>query len=65
MSSSYEMANDQRFRVRNWNEVEPEFRSGCSDWARRQGYQTDDNAWERLKDQIRQAWERVTGQVTH
>jgi hypothetical protein len=61
----FEMAGDQRFRGRKWNEVEPEFRSGYADWARRQGYQADESAWDRLKDQIRHGWERVTGQATH
>jgi uncharacterized protein (TIGR02271 family) len=56
---SYEMAQDERYRDRDWAEVEPELRTGYSDWSRRRGYGSDESAWERFKDQVRAAWEET------
>jgi hypothetical protein len=61
----HEMAGEPRYRGRRWEEVEPEFRAGYSDWARRQGYHSDDDAWDRLRHQVREGWERVTRSVSH
>jgi uncharacterized protein (TIGR02271 family) len=56
---SHEMANDPRFRDRDWNEVEPEFRSGYADWSRRSGYRSERNAWDKVRDNAREAWEEA------
>jgi uncharacterized protein (TIGR02271 family) len=53
---SYEMAHDPRYRGRDWSEVEPELRADYGDWSRRRGYRSDENAWDRFKDQVREAW---------
>lgn len=51
----YELAGDQRFRGRNWNEIERDVRR---DWeSRNQG------PWEDTKDAIRHAWNQVTGRA--
>jgi uncharacterized protein (TIGR02271 family) len=53
----YEMANDPRYRNRSWTEVEPEYRSQYSDWARRGGYSSDPSAWDKIREHARDAWE--------
>jgi uncharacterized protein (TIGR02271 family) len=54
---SHEMANDPRFQNRNWNEIEPEFQKGYSDWSRRNGYVSEGNSWDRVRDHARESWE--------
>jgi hypothetical protein len=56
-----EMANNPRFHGRRWEEAEPDLRTGYADWARRQGMtaDNDDAAWERLHQEIRQAWDDI------
>jgi hypothetical protein len=61
----HEMAGEPRCRGRRWEEVEPEFRAGYADWARRQGFHADDSAWDSLRQQVREGWERVTRSVSH
>jgi len=56
---SYEMAHDQRYQGRDWATVEPELRRNYGEWSRRQGYRSDESAWDRFKDQIRSAWEET------
>jgi uncharacterized protein (TIGR02271 family) len=51
----YTLGNTERYRGRNWNEIETDARR---DWEAR----NPDNAWENFKDAIRHGWERVTGQ---
>jgi uncharacterized protein (TIGR02271 family) len=50
----YTSANDERWRGRDWSEVEPQLRS---DYERRY----PGGAWERMKDSVRYGWEKVTG----
>jgi uncharacterized protein (TIGR02271 family) len=51
----YDLAGDQRFRGRNWNEIERDIRR---DWeSRNQG------PWEDAKDAIRHAWDQVRGRA--
>lgn len=50
----YRSAGDERWRGRNWSEVETDLRS---DWERRYPGST----WERMKDSVRYGWEKVTG----
>jgi stress response protein YsnF len=47
------LANDARYRGRNWNEIEPDARR---DWeSRNQG------SWDNFKDSIRYSWDNVRG----
>jgi hypothetical protein len=48
----YQLANDQRYRGRGWNEIEPEVRY---DWER----QHPNDAWDDFKDAIRHGWARI------
>jgi len=49
----YTLANDERYRGRNWNEIESDVRR---DWeSRNQG------PWENFKDSIRYSWDSVSG----
>jgi len=54
-----EMANDPRFRGREWKDAEPELQAGYADWARRQsgGSQSEDAKWEQLRQDVERAWE--------
>jgi uncharacterized protein (TIGR02271 family) len=51
----YTLANDERYRGRNWNEIESNVRR---DWeSQNQG------PWENFKDSIRHAWDQVRGRA--
>ena len=50
----YEAAN--RYRGRDWNDVESDLRSG---WDRFES--KGQGTWEHMKDAVRDAWNRVTG----
>jgi stress response protein YsnF len=51
----YTLANDDRYRGRNWNEIESDVRR---DWeSRNQG------PWENFKDSIRYSWDNVRGKA--
>jgi hypothetical protein len=56
---SQEMANDPRFRHRDWNEIESDMQTGYPEWSRRYGYDSDANAWERVRDHARESWEEA------
>jgi len=56
---SYEMAQDERYRGRDWAEVEPELRTNYGQWSRRHGYGYDESAWDRFKDQVRAGWDET------
>ena len=58
---AHEMSGNERHRGREWNEVEPDLRSGYGDWSRERGYQQDESAWERMKDDVRSVWDRRRG----
>ncbi len=60
----HEMAGDSRYEGRQWSDTESELRTGYRDWSRQQGYRHDDdgdNAWEKIKDSVREAWDKVRG----
>ena len=63
---SYEMARDPRYRGRAWSDVEAGLRSDYAGWARLRGYRADRDSWDRLRDDIRVAWEaeRPTDEAT-
>jgi uncharacterized protein (TIGR02271 family) len=50
----YDMASDQRYRGRHFDEIENDLRS---DYERRY----PGSAWERMKESVRYGWEKVTG----
>jgi uncharacterized protein (TIGR02271 family) len=50
----YRSASDERWRGRNWSDVENDLRT---DWERR----NPNSTWERMKDSVRYGWEKVTG----
>lgn len=52
----YEMASDQRYRGREWSDVESEFGTGFEDWSRRNNYRYEPGAWDRVKQFAREAW---------
>jgi uncharacterized protein (TIGR02271 family) len=52
----YEMAQDPRYRDREWSEIEPSLRSDYSAWARQNQYTPDDSGWDRFKDSVRESW---------
>jgi uncharacterized protein (TIGR02271 family) len=59
----YEMANDARYRDRQWTDVEPSLRTDYEDWARRHHYAYEPSAWERMKEGVREAWEGARARV--
>jgi hypothetical protein len=52
----YGFESAQRFRGKQWNEVESDLRSG---WDRFE--QRGQSTWENVKDAVRDAWNRVAG----
>jgi uncharacterized protein (TIGR02271 family) len=50
----YRMASDERYRGRNWQDVESTLRT---DYERRY----PNNKWEQMKDAVRYGWEKITG----
>jgi hypothetical protein len=61
----YEIARDPRYSGRQWQEIESEAQSNYATWARQYGYGDDQSGWERLRESVREGWQRVTGQQTH
>jgi len=53
----YTVANDARYRGRNWNEIEADLRR---DWNQNH----KGSAWEDFKDAVRYSWERTKAAVT-
>jgi uncharacterized protein (TIGR02271 family) len=51
-----EMARSDKYRGRNWNDVESDLRS---DWDTRRGSGAA-STWEKFKDAVRHGWERIT-----
>ena len=50
----YQMAADERYRGRSWNDVETSLRS---DYERNY----PNSKWEQMKDSVRYGWDKVTG----
>jgi len=57
----HEMANDPRYRGREWHEVETDLGSGYDTWARGMSYDYERSPWNSLKDSVREAWEGARG----
>jgi len=49
----YNLASDPAYRDRDWDAIEPE--------ARRRWEERNPNTWERFKDSVRYAWDKVRG----
>jgi uncharacterized protein (TIGR02271 family) len=49
----YTLATDERYRGRNWNEIEPE--------ARKAWNNQNQNTWEDFKDAVQYSWDKVRG----
>jgi hypothetical protein len=56
---SHEMANDPRFRDRDWSEIETSMQSDYPEWSRRYGYNSERNSWDRVRDHARESWEEA------
>jgi uncharacterized protein (TIGR02271 family) len=52
-----EMARNQKYSGRQWNEVENDLRS---DWSTRSGSSAG-STWEKMKDAVKSGWDRMTG----
>lgn len=52
----YDLAGNSRYSGRKWNDIESDVRK---DWENR----NPNNPWERFKDSIRYAWDRVTSGI--
>lgn len=46
-----------------WHEVEPEAEASYGEWARRHGYDHEQNSWDRLKGHVQEAWNRRDGEL--
>jgi len=51
-----EMAQNERYRGRPWNDVETDLRT---DWDSRYGASGDQSTWEKMKSAVRHGWERM------
>jgi hypothetical protein len=49
----------QRYRDRNWNDVEPELSRSWNSYEYR-----GNSTWEQMKHAVRDAWDRITGKRT-
>lgn len=54
----FESAN--RYRGRQWSDVESDLRSGWDSYEHRGGHAS---TWDEIKHSVRDAWDRVTGQA--
>lgn len=49
----YTLASDDRYRNRNWNEIEPEVRQAWNN--------QNQNTWDEFKDAVQYSWDKVRG----
>ena len=54
----YGYESSQRYPGRRWEDVEPNLRSG---WETYEYRRDNRSTWEQVKDAVRDAWNRVTG----
>ena len=54
---SYEMARDPRYRGRAWSEIEANLGADYAGWARLRGYRAEQHGWDRVREDVRMAWE--------
>src|SRR4051795_7127626 len=55
----YGFESGQHHMGRNWNDVETDLRSG---WDKFEGKKGSGGTWESVKDAVKDAWHRITGQ---
>jgi uncharacterized protein (TIGR02271 family) len=53
----YEMSSDPRWEGRDWSQAEPDLRRDWANWSQRNGYQGNENAWDRFRDTVRETWD--------
>lgn len=56
----YDLANNPRYKGRDWNSIEPDVRR---DWDSRYG-SSGQSTWDKMKDSVRYGWDKVTGQTS-
>jgi uncharacterized protein (TIGR02271 family) len=57
---SHEMSSDPKYRGKKWGQVESDLGTGYSEWSRQRGYSMSaDDPWERLRQDVREAWDEV------
>jgi hypothetical protein len=54
----YGFESAQRYRGRNWNDVENDLRTG---WDRYEYRGAHPSTWDHIKDSVKDAWDHVTG----
>lgn len=52
----YEMANDPRYQGRDYTAAENDLHRDYQGWAQRSGYQYDESGWDRIKNNVRDAF---------
>jgi len=57
----YEMSSDDRFRDRNFDDIEMDLRREHLSWGQRSGHQWKDTDWDMHRDDIRDAWDEGRG----
>ncbi len=57
----YEMSQDDRFRDRTWEDVEPDLRRDYRGWGQQSGHAFDDTDWDLYSEHIRDAWDDSRG----
>ena len=57
----YEMSRDPRYQGREWADAERELSTSYLGWSRSVGDQSDEGRWDRMRDDVREAWERARG----
>lgn len=57
----YEMSQDDRFRDRNFEDVEPDLRRDYGAWGQRSGHTFNDTDWDTHREHVRDAWDESRG----
>ena len=58
----HEMAGDERYGGREYADVESDLQGGYGEWSRGRGIeQKAESAWEKVKDGVKDAWDKVRG----
>ncbi len=56
----YEKAIDPEFRGRTWQSAEPKLQSGYEGWAAAHGYHDSTNAWQWIRETVKDIWSPAT-----
>lgn len=55
----YDMSRDPRYQGREWADAERDLSTSYPGWSRSFGYQSDEGSWDRMRGDVRAAWERA------